>query len=113
LKRIDELWEKVEMVLIQIVAASVVAGVVFGVFSPLFFGLALGRFTFSQLVEEPKSYQLVAAFLVGILAALWTVRKFLIAAKLYDEVRHWRFGLRGEQAVAEKLADRELAAAGY
>jgi hypothetical protein len=28
-------------------------------------------------------------------------------------MRNWRFGLRGEQAVAEKLADRALAAAGY
>ena len=33
--------------------------------------------------------------------------------KLATDVRNWRFGLRGEQAVAEKLADRTLAAAGY
>ena len=33
--------------------------------------------------------------------------------KLATDVKNWRFGLRGEQAVAEKLADRTLSAAGY
>jgi hypothetical protein len=33
--------------------------------------------------------------------------------QLDDELRNWRFGLRGEQAVAEKLGGAELARAGY
>lgn len=50
---------------------------------------------------------------MGIIALLWAVRAFQAAWRLADDLRNWRFGLRGEQAVAESLADKGVAAAGY
>jgi hypothetical protein len=44
---------------------------------------------------------------------IWAVRAFQAVWRLEDELRNWRFELRGEQAVAESLAGRGVAAAGY
>ena len=60
-----------------------------------------------------KAYALASIALFGVGASLWALRSFLVAADCYAQIRNWRFGMRGEQAVAEKLADREIAAAGY
>jgi hypothetical protein len=46
-------------------------------------------------------------------ALLWCIRTSLLFSKHEDEIRSWRLGARGEQAVAESLADPKLAAAGY
>jgi len=76
-------------------------------------GLVLGRFTVGQVWNVPNSSVLVVALFWSVGALLWAIREVWVIWKLVDELRYWRFGLRGEQAVGEKLMDRELAAAGY
>ena len=110
---LEELWEKAEFAMLQVVGASLVSGGVGGLLFPVVQGLVLARFTPGELIRAPKSYVLGSAALFGFGALLWAVRSFLIAAGLYEEIRNWRFGMRGEQAVAEKLADSGLAASGY
>lgn len=111
--RIDALWEKCMSAVAQAIGAGVVFGLVVGSFYPLLAALALGQVTMRQVWSTPKSDVIIVAAFVGIIALLWAVRAFQSVWRLDDELRHWRFGLRGEQSVAEKLADRGLAAAGY
>jgi Nuclease-related domain len=111
--RIDVLSEEWMSAAAQAVGAGVFFGLTVGTFYPLFAGLALGRFTVWEVWSAPRSDVIIVAALVGLIALLWAVRAFQAVWKLEDELRNWRFGLRGEQAVAEKLADRAVAAAGY
>jgi hypothetical protein len=111
--RIDALSEKWMSAAAQAVGAGVFFGLTVGTFYPLLAALALGRVTVGQVWNAPKSDVIIVAALVGIIALLWAVRAFQAVWRVDDELRNWRFGLRGEQAVAEKLADRGVAAAGY
>jgi hypothetical protein len=111
--RIDALSEKCMSAVAQAVGAALVFGITAGTFYPLVAGLALGQVTVGQVWGAPRSDVIIVGALVGVIAMLWAVRAFQAVWRLEDELRNWRFGLRGEQAVAEKLADRGLAAAGY
>ena len=113
MRRIDALWEKCMSAVAQAIGAGVFFGLTVGTFYPLLAALALGRVTTRQVWTAPGSDVIIVAALVGIIALLWAVRGFQAVWRLDDELRNWRFGLRGEQAVAEKLADRGVAAAGY
>jgi Mg/Co/Ni transporter MgtE len=101
--RIDALWEKLTGAVAQALAAAVMFGVMAGTFYPLVAALALGQVTLGQVWAAPRSDVIIVGALVGIIALLWAVRAFQSVWRLDDELRHWRFGMRGEQAVAEKL----------
>jgi hypothetical protein len=113
MRQVEEHQEELLWAILQALGAGMIFGVVLGGLWPLVAGLALGRFTIAQVWAAPKSDVLVAAALSGLVGFLWFVRQFQRVCALSLQVRHWRFGLRGEQAVAEKLADRTFAAAGY
>lgn len=113
--KIDELVDKSAMAAFQTIMASLVFGLGCGTFYPVFYGLAIGRFTLTQLWAAPKPLPVVASvlLLMGLVSLVWLVWHSCRVWKLFKEIRDWRFGMRGEQAVAEKLADPSLAAAGY
>lgn len=111
--RIDALWEKWMWAAAQAVGAGMFFGLTVGTFYPLLAALALGQVTMGQLWRASGSSVILVAVFAAIIALLWAVRGFQLVWRLDDELRNWRFGLRGEQAVAEKLADRGVAAAGY
>jgi hypothetical protein len=113
LTRANELWEKIEFVAVQVIGASAMSGIMFGLLFPLAKSLVLGHFTLKQVVTAPHSYMLCSVLLLATGPLLWALRGFIIITKHYDEARNWRFGARGEQAVAEKLTDQAVAAAGY
>jgi hypothetical protein len=112
-QQLSDLWDQLMYVVVQTFAAGVVTGITVVTFYPLIAALAKGGFSLAQILASPKSYVVYCAALVGIGGTLWTVRGFLLVSKYYEDMRKRRFGLRGEQAVAEKLMDPELAAAGY
>lgn len=111
--RIDELHEQLLSGLAQAVASAVLFGLTGGMLYPIATGLALGEFTLAQLWALPRYEVLIAVLAFALGTLLWCVRSLARVWKLEDEARNWRFGLRGEQAVAEKLGAREVAAAGY
>ena len=111
--RIDALSEKWMSAAAQAVGAGLFFGMIGGTFYPLFAGLALGRFTVREVWSAPRSDVIIVAALAGLIALLWAVRAFQEVWRLADDLRNWRFGLRGEQAVAESLAERGVAEAGY
>lgn len=111
--RVDELAEKWTWAAVQAIGAGVIFGLTAGTLFPLVAGVALGRFTVAQVWAAPKSDVLIAVALVGLISLLWTVRGFQMVWITDDELRNWRFGVRGEQAVGEKLVTKEVAAAGY
>jgi len=111
--KIDELGEELAMAAIQALTASIIFGLGCGTFYPLFYGLALGRFTLTQLWAAPKPSGFIAIALMGLVSLVWLVWHSRLVWRLHKEIRNWRFGMRGEQAVAEKLADPGLAAAGF
>jgi hypothetical protein len=55
----------------------------------------------------------VAMFLVMGAVLGWCIRETRLVFKFEDAMRNWRLGARGEQSVAERLADPQLATAGY
>ena len=113
MRRIDALSERWMSAAAQAVGAGMLFGFTVGTLYPLLAALALGQVTAGQVWGMPRSDVIIVGAFLGIIALLWAVRAFQSVWRLYDELRNWRFGLRGEQAVAEKLADRGLAAAGY
>jgi hypothetical protein len=95
------------------IAGAAIAGVVAAVLFPLIRSLVKGQVTLEQLEADPRFYILVLMVLFGVGCVGWAGFWFWRVSQLIDEARAWKFGLRGEQAVAEKLMASELAAAGY
>jgi hypothetical protein len=104
----DQMWAAV-----QAVVAGMVLGVTTATFFPVFAAVALGRFTLAQVWAAPRSDVLVAGALMVLIALFWVIWAFQRVWKLDDELRNWRFGMRGEQAVAEQLMHQDVVAAGY
>jgi hypothetical protein len=111
--RAEETFDKLNDALVQALGAGAVAGLSFGPIAAILQGLVLRRFTFSQVIETPHSYMLSAILALGLSAVAYCVASCLLIFRYQDEIRNWRLGARGEQAVAESLADPKLAAAGY
>jgi len=111
--RLDELTEKLTWVVLQAIASGMIFGGVTGTLWPVVAGLLLGRFTVKEIWSADGSEVLAATALLDLVALLWAIRQVQLLWRLTDELRAWRFGLRGEQAVAEKLINRELTSAGY
>jgi hypothetical protein len=111
--RIDELSEQLLLSLLQSVGSGSVLGLLCASFYPLMEGLILRRFTIAEIRNQPHSYILVSAAALAMTATAWLIKSVIQAFSLQTKIRNCRFGLRGEQAVAEALNDSELAAAGY
>ncbi len=113
MRRVDDLAEELMPALAQAAAAGVLFGIAAATFYPLLEGVVLGRFTLAQVGHAPRAEMFLAGacFMLGCL--LWSVREIMVVWRLDDQMRTWRFGMRGEQAVAEALTNRSLAAAGY
>ncbi len=111
--RIDDLTERGLLALLYTLAAAAVLGIMCSAFFPLVEGLVAGRFTFTQVRGAASWHLLWPGATMMALALVVTVWQFWRTTKLDDDLRNWRFGLRGEQAVAEKLMSLELIRAGY
>ncbi len=111
--KLDELSDKAVLALIEGLGAGALFGAVAGSLWSVAAGLALGRFRLTELVKAPRSDVFLAAALLALVALLFTVHGLERFWRITKELRDWRFGMRGEQAVAEKLMSGELAAAGY
>jgi hypothetical protein len=111
--RIDELADQFTSSVMQAVGAGAVLGLAGAALYPLMEGLVLRRFTFAEIRSHPQSYVLLSVAALGLSALAWTIGNIIQAAKIHRNIRNCRFGLRGEQAVAEALADGAIAAAGY
>jgi hypothetical protein len=113
LQRLDEVFDRLLNAALWGVAGAAMAGLVAGGFFPAVRAVVQGRLSIGQVEADPKFYLVILVAMLGVVSMVWATFWFLRVSRLVDEVRSWRFGLRGEQAVAEKLAERELAAAGY
>lgn len=111
--RIEELSEKLTSAEQQAVVAGAVLGLAISGFCPLLEGLVLRRFTFVELRSHPQFYMVLTLTALALSVFAWTIRSFILAARFQRSIRNFRFGLRGEQAVAEALADRTVVASGY
>jgi len=111
--RMEEAAEALVDALIQAVLAGLIFGISFGTLYPVL-GNGVGHpIIFAEIWKAPLGWLfiLVVALLMG--SFLWMIWKARMVLEFTADVRKWRFGLRGEQAVAERLTDRSLAAAGY
>jgi hypothetical protein len=111
--RIDELNEKWGSAVMQSAMAGSMLGLLFSAFYPIIEALVLQRVTFDQIRTQPKSYLLLSLAALIISALAWLIASLDQAFRWHREIRNCRFGLRGEQAVAEALTNREIAVAGY
>ena len=113
LKRMEDLEEKFLFATGELCGAGVILGLLCSALYPAAEGLARHRFTFSDLRAYSASYVLLTLALMAVVALLGLVHGLTRASRFIDELWSCRLGLRGEQAVAEKLADPEVAKAGY
>lgn len=111
--QVEELSEKWSDAVMQAVAAGTLIGLLGSAIYPIIEGVLLHRFTFAQIWTHPKSCFLLSIAALTISAVAWIIKAMVQAVRLHRKIRNCRFGLRGEQAVAQALADRAIAAAGY
>jgi len=111
--KIEALQERWNWAVAQAVGSGIVFGAILGGLAPVLKGVALGEFTAAQIGASPGSHVMIALVLIGIIALLWVIRALQSMWKLDDELRCWRLGMVGEQAVGQELASLEVAAAGY
>ncbi len=111
--RIDDLMERRLLSFVYTFASAMTVGIMCIGFLPLAQGLVAGRFTFAQMRGVANRHLLwtgVGMTVAAVAGVIWCFRR---TATLDDELRNWRFGVRGEQAVAEKLMSPELTEMGY
>jgi len=111
--QIEGLSEKFNLAVMESVAAGMSLGLLLVGIYPLLAGLVLQRFTFAQIKAAPNSYYLYSFLFCAIASMAWLTAAVAKTIKCLTEIRNYRFGLRGEQAVAEALANPGLISAGY
>jgi hypothetical protein len=111
--RIDELSDALTSSIMQATAGGAVLGIAGGGLYSFAAGLALRRFTFTQVLAQPQSYMVLSIGFLFFSALAWIVASMARSMKIHNELRNCRFGLRGEQAVAEALSEPVLASTGY
>ena len=111
--RIDDLSERLNLAIIESVTAGATLGLLLAGIYPFIEGLILRRFTFTQLRAEPGFYYVYSLLILTVSAIAWMTAAIVKAIQRKNEMRNCRFGLRGEQAIAEELACKELLVAGY
>jgi hypothetical protein len=85
----------------------------FATLFPFLLGLILGRFTVSAVFAQQNSHIVICLTATLFAASGFLIRGFTRALAIDAEIRNYRFGLRGEQAVAEALSAQAVASAGY
>jgi len=105
--QIDELLQKHESTWLAGVGAFVVVGVAVPGFYPLVKGLVLGNYTLASFVP----YYAAILPLCGLFAGsfVFGATRFVLANRIEEKIRTWRFGMRGEQAVGERLGSADIA----
>ncbi|MDR3457496.1 MAG: nuclease-related domain-containing protein [Verrucomicrobiae bacterium] len=111
--QIDDLSEKFSFAVMQSVLAGATFGMICSGFYPLIEGLVLQRFTYAQMSAPPRFYLIYASLLLAMSTLAWLIASVVKAVQHHRLIQNYRFGLRGEQAVAEALADASVAEAGY
>jgi len=111
--RIDDLSEKFTSAVMQSVLAGTTLGFLCSSFYPLIEGLVLQRFTYAQIRAQPHFYHIYSCLFLALSILAWMIAAIAKAVQRHGEIRNCRFGLRGEQAVAEALADTSVISAGY
>jgi len=112
-RRIDDLSDRATFWALQALAAGSLFGLIGSSLYPLVAALVLQRVTFAAVRDWPQSYVLISSACLGLAAVLWTIRSVALAIRGFNEMEYYRFGLRGEQAVAEALADSSVTTSGY
>jgi hypothetical protein len=110
---LDEAFEQLLFALLQTIGAGALFGIAFAPLEPVLRGLILRKFSFAQLCAVPNAYGVLVLSFLALVPLVWCIRSVRLVFKYEDDARNWRLGARGEQAVAESLADPKLAAAGY
>ena len=111
--QLDDLSEKFFFAVMQ----SLLAGSTFGMISigfyPLIEGLVLQRFNYTQISAQPRFYLVYASLLMAMSTSAWLIASIVKSVQYHGKIQNYQFGLRGEQAVAEVLADASVTSAGY
>jgi len=111
--RMEAAGEALMDALTQAVLAGLVFGISFGTLYPVLAARAGHPVIFAEIWKAPLGWLLIPVLVLLIGSLLWMIWKARMVLEFTAHVRNWRFGLRGEQAVAERLTDRSLVAAGY
>src|ERR1043165_6780777 len=103
-RRVFDLSDSLLFALLGAGGAAVVFGILCAAFYPFAAGMVLGRFTVAQVARGTNPYFWWQGLAMGAVALLWVIAQLSFGSKFEQDLRNWRFGMRGEQAVAEKLA---------
>lgn len=111
--RIDELDETFNLWVPYAIAGGGVLGLAVSVLYPFAEGLVLRRFTLAEIRHGLPGELLFSILAFAIASLAWTIASVIKVFQIQGKIRDYRFGLRGEQAVAEALGSSAVVAAGY
>lgn len=112
-RQIVEYGDRWTLEILQALAGGAVLGLMLNALYPLLSGWMFNRITFAQITSHPRSYLLLSVVALAISAIAWIIRSVTLALRLQRKIRNCRFGMRGEQAVAEALLEPALVCAGW
>lgn len=113
LQRMDGLNDRLLIETVVGIGAAAVVALFSMPLGSLLHGWVVGRFTFAELRSTSGFPTVVSAALLVVAFLLLITRQGLALNRLFRQLRDYRFGLRGEQAVAEVLGSSPVVKAGY
>ena len=111
--KVDELWERMTHQLALTFGVGAILGAMAPPASQLLYQWLVGGFTVAQVMESRGAGMFLAVLLLLLGLALGITRQVLVLLRDARELRAHKFGLRGEQAVAEALSSPDVIRAGY
>ncbi|MCP5523257.1 MAG: hypothetical protein H7A46_17110 [Verrucomicrobiales bacterium] len=113
MQKLDDLNDRLDLPLLELLGAGACCGVLVYLLFPALMPVLRHPQVLPQLVTNRGFPVVLTALLLIAGFVLLAVHGLLCLQRHSREYRHYRLGLRGEQAVAESLNNRKVVAQGY
>lgn len=113
MQKLEDLNDRLDFPMIQLLGSGAACGVLLYMLFPGMLEVIRHPGVLPKLIANPGFPTLLCALLLTVGSGLLAAHGMLRLQKQFLEYRHYRLGLRGEQAVAESVNHRRVVAQGY